>query len=156
MSKKIIAAFMTVLFSALPIVTSAKTYTKVEVLNMYYQLKLSTSYDLNSHTCDFDFSTTDLQFYIASAYDDGSIDDAWIRYLDHKYKNLTGEIKSKNKKYYQITLRSDSDQLTGEFGRLVFKLNIKKKDPTATSHGNVKVTRNASNNFSACSSKATF
>lgn len=146
----------TLLLGAVPYFASAKTYTKIEVLNIYYRVKLSTGYDLNSHTCDFDFSTSDLEVYIANAYDNGLIDDAWVRYLDHKYKNLTGEIKSKNKKYYQITLSSNSNQATSEYGRMVFKFDIKKKNPYATAHGNAKVKRQASNNFEACSSKATF
>ncbi|EKD76345.1 MAG: hypothetical protein ACD_43C00144G0002 [uncultured bacterium] len=154
MSKKILGVLLSFILCAVPAVTAAKTYTKIEVLNMYYQTKLSTGYVLDSHTCDFDMETSDLQFYIASAYSDGTIDNAYIKYLGHKYKNLTGKIKSKNKKYYQISLNSAADQSTAEYGKMKFKLNIKKTDPAALSHGTVKVTRADSDDFAACSSEA--
>lgn len=138
---------------ALPV--SAKTYTKVEVLEMYAGSKLTSGYVIASHTCDFDFKTVDMVFYIYSAYTDGTIDGAWVKYLGHKYQNLNGLIKSKNKKFYQIVLRSDAGEAGNEFGRMIFKMNIKKKKPDI-GHGTVQVKRTASDNYSACSSKSTF
>src|SRR3989338_802496 len=135
--KKLLLA---VLLSSVALPAAAKTYTKVEVLEMYAGSKLSSGYTIDNHTCDFDFETSDMVFYIYSAYTDGTIDGAWIKYLDHKYKNLTGLIKSKNKKYYQIVLRSDEGESSNEYGRMIFKMNIKKKDPDI-GHGTVSAKR---------------
>ncbi|MBI4407232.1 MAG: hypothetical protein HY565_01915 [Candidatus Kerfeldbacteria bacterium] len=153
--QKLIAVTTLTAVTLLPVVASARTYTKVEVLEIY-GAELSTGYELNNHNCDYDFVTSDLVIDIKSAFTDGTIDNAYIRYLGHKYKNLTGDIHSKNKKYYQILLQSADDTLTSEYGQLTFTLNIKKKNPYATSHGKAKVKRSASDDYEACSSKATF
>lgn len=154
--QKFIAAITLTAVTVLPVVASARTYTKVEVLEIYAGSELSTGYELNNHDCDYDFSTSDLLIKIQGAFTDGTIDKAYVDYLDHKYKNLTGDIHSKNKKYYQILLQSSDDTLTSEFGQVTFTMNIKKKKPYATAHGTVKVKRSASDDYEACSSKATY
>lgn len=154
--QKLIAVTTLAAVTVLPVVASARTYTKLEVLEIYAGSELSGNYEVNNHDCEYDFSTTKLLVKIQGAFTDGTIDQAYVRYLDHKYKNLTGDIHSKNKKYYQVSLQSSADTLTAEFGQVKFTMNIKKKKPYATVHGTVKVKRSASDDYEACSSKATY
>jgi len=146
---------LTLFTMAFVLPVSARTYTKIEVLELYSGDKLSSGYTIDKHTCDFDMETSDMVFYIYSAYTDGTIDGAWIKYLGHKYTNLTGLIKSKNKKFYQIVLKSDAGESSNEYGRMTFKLNIKKKNPDV-GHGTVAVKRKATDNFAACVSQSLY
>lgn len=139
----------------LPSTALAKIYTKVETLDYLLNYFIYNSYDL-TNDCDFDYSLDELRLAVNSAYTDGTVDDATVRFLGHKYKGLTGALTKKNDTYYLLTLKSPKSALNKEYGRLVYKAKIKRRDIEATYHGTITIRRNETSNYSECSADSSF
>lgn len=156
--KKIASVMASAVFATsllLPSIASAKVYTKVETLEYLLNYFVYNSYDLTTD-CDFDYSLDELRLAVNSAYTDGSVDDATVRFLGHKYKGLTGELTKKNDTYYLLTLKGPKSALNKEYGRITYKAKIKRRAIEDIYHGTVTIKRNQSSNFSACSADSTF
>ncbi|MEK7540541.1 MAG: hypothetical protein AAB558_04820 [Patescibacteria group bacterium] len=139
-----------------PSIALAKIYTKVEVLEILLNNFYTEGYDIETLDCDFDFSTSDLKLALNSAYSDGYVEDAQVRYLGHKYTGLTGWLTKKDDTYYLLTLKGPKSAGEKEYGRITFKAKIKRRNPYGDMKGTITVKRTDSNSFSACSAKSSF